>query len=783
MIHVPEAFNSSLQADEPRLAIERNQNLEGQAASASEITLSHWSYASAPIAILFPEILVRIFEDLALIDPPRNDRRRNNYSIGWISYTTHVCRYWRQVSLAHPTLWAEISFVLGSKWTREMITRAKTVPLSFIWELRNGHHPMDPINPRELAGIVTAEFARTRELYVAGPRALDSFFSSFLSLPAPILETLSLHGNSSGIVNAPPVRQRSIPSTFFQGKDSRLRKISILDVSCPWTSVPTASLTSLKICFLSSLSRPIPMVPHALDQFLDFLESTPTLEELDLRHSLPYNASPHASVDRVVRSQHLRRVKLMGSHTAIANVLRHIDTAALLYLRLDLTVDAHPPHTFPNTRSPGPIPPHLFPVLETLAVFDKRNGSRDDFVLLSPAPNLKTFQLRNSHRVSNREGASLVPPKFVGNEYPTIQEFTLDGFQFSMDSFPLATLTHLDLILPSNSCTLITFDDFLDRLAATAPTLQVLSLVHCFLPRDIIGSAPRTSGRIIPLPRLTKLSLHETSGIVAAFLLHVELPVTAKLDISCTKLDSSSTLTGDPAFALPFSAVDHNRNIFTCSLRMSHGLPGDGHRLSATGRMDTHIRAMPPFEERPFFHGDGDHIFVELRIPVTQRPLLPNILSPAIHIQSLFIDNQWGSGYWHLIEADWRDVFRHCHTIQHLDIMECGTRRSVQDQMGTITILRALTAEEYEGKQEDKDVILPILTSLCLTYTGHLLGEGGEWLRLPLISILRRRRVDTDTRLQYLHIQSYESAEESSASLALFDEIADEVYWHPDLLF
>ncbi|KAI0268901.1 hypothetical protein BC834DRAFT_802812, partial [Gloeopeniophorella convolvens] len=48
--------------------------------------------------------------------------------IGWIKFT-HVCRKWRQVALAYSSVWGDISLSLGPKWTEEMISRSRGIPL------------------------------------------------------------------------------------------------------------------------------------------------------------------------------------------------------------------------------------------------------------------------------------------------------------------------------------------------------------------------------------------------------------------------------------------------------------------------------------------------------------------------------------------------------------------------------------------------------------------------------------------------------------------------------
>jgi len=56
--------------------------------------------ALAPISLLPPEILARVFSLLALQEPPYSSKQ----SLGWIR-ATHVCWHWRQVALDYSSLW------------------------------------------------------------------------------------------------------------------------------------------------------------------------------------------------------------------------------------------------------------------------------------------------------------------------------------------------------------------------------------------------------------------------------------------------------------------------------------------------------------------------------------------------------------------------------------------------------------------------------------------------------------------------------------------------------
>lgn len=76
------------------------------------------------------EILDRCFWFLTAVDKPDWYRGSTASSrLGWIN-VSHVCASWRGVSIGMPTLWANVYCSLGSRWTTEMLSRAKATSLS-----------------------------------------------------------------------------------------------------------------------------------------------------------------------------------------------------------------------------------------------------------------------------------------------------------------------------------------------------------------------------------------------------------------------------------------------------------------------------------------------------------------------------------------------------------------------------------------------------------------------------------------------------------------------------
>ena len=96
--------------------------------------------ALAPIAVLPPEVLARVFSFLARDEPPCLGRKVH---LGWIR-ATHVCQLWRQVALGDSSLWARFSGVTvgaNKELVSEMLVRARNAPLDIDIDLGETSHP------------------------------------------------------------------------------------------------------------------------------------------------------------------------------------------------------------------------------------------------------------------------------------------------------------------------------------------------------------------------------------------------------------------------------------------------------------------------------------------------------------------------------------------------------------------------------------------------------------------------------------------------------------------
>ncbi|KAI0060683.1 hypothetical protein BV25DRAFT_1992747 [Artomyces pyxidatus] len=286
--------------------------------------------ALAPISVLPPEILARIFE-LHAIDCPHGKvdyyrADRMNLRFGWIASATHVCRRWREVALDHPRLWGRLAFNMGSKWVEEMLARVKAAPIFVSQKLPYCSPPttgtvtlMHPAIPSRLSQVQELNFSGYLEHMLP-----------LLTRPAPMLERLELS------TDVDMTTQVSIPINFLDNHAPRLREIELRNVSHAWGVFPSRALTELKIAFS------INPIPTSFAQFLDFLEGTPTLTKLTLECCIP--SASHFINDRVVSLPNMSALTLAGPTTDVIGVLTHISVATSTKLGLscssqDLTGD------------------------------------------------------------------------------------------------------------------------------------------------------------------------------------------------------------------------------------------------------------------------------------------------------------------------------------------------------------------------------------------------------------------------------------------------------------
>ncbi|KAI0056724.1 hypothetical protein BV25DRAFT_1546958 [Artomyces pyxidatus] len=170
--------------------------------------------ASAPIFLLPPEILARIFSTYAASEPDTfrvalrhfkedwleegTPNSLHSARVGWIN-VTHVCHSWREVALGHAALWSSIDSTVSSPWREEMLRRSAQCPLSL-------HLHINSSNIEGLHHLIFDNLSRIQHLsltwVVCEAWTIESEHRDFSGLAialtnqsttAPLLESLYLH--------------------------------------------------------------------------------------------------------------------------------------------------------------------------------------------------------------------------------------------------------------------------------------------------------------------------------------------------------------------------------------------------------------------------------------------------------------------------------------------------------------------------------------------------------------------------------------------------------------
>jgi len=212
----------------------------------------------APINKIPPEVFVLIPNFWNMYVRDRN-----------IIALTHVCRAWREIFVSRPSLWTDFD-CLDEEKTRIYLERSKSSPIDLSLTRNRDMTLCDPFFQ-----IIPRATGRLRSLFVEGPSEDIRTITSHLSHPAPLLEHLSI-----SCTGRPPHRHPVITSTLFNGDLSPLRILRLVLVR---TELPWRNMVNLTSFTLSDT----PPGAVSVEQFLDFFESAPSLEEVELYFVTP----------------------------------------------------------------------------------------------------------------------------------------------------------------------------------------------------------------------------------------------------------------------------------------------------------------------------------------------------------------------------------------------------------------------------------------------------------------------------------------------------------------
>ena len=242
---------------------------------------------------------------------------------------THVCRGWRELLIACPSLWVRLHCKNADK-TRVYIDRSKSSPL----ELSLSAHLVTARIEAAFA-MVIPHIGRLKSLVIFGPDGILQYLTPYLSSPIPLLNKLiiSICCNPGASV---------LDTTLFNGDLSSLCSLSLAGVitNLPWKNL--SKLTTFK------LSR-VPEDKISVTQLLDFFEDAHHLRDITLHHSIP--TMSNAPPGRVVSIPHLKKLTINTDlvHSILLNHLS-IPAGASLTLAMGFTGDKSPvPNFLPKT--------------------------------------------------------------------------------------------------------------------------------------------------------------------------------------------------------------------------------------------------------------------------------------------------------------------------------------------------------------------------------------------------------------------------------------------------
>lgn len=264
------------------------------------------------------EVLARCFWFLVAVAPPGP-----RSSLGWIRIL-HASAHFRHVALAEPTLWTEVTFILGLKWAGRMASLAKAAPLSIQWASE-----IYQSTPHEaIRDVVHNHISHIRELVIE--EDLVSLSTTLdITEPAPILETLDLRLES--VYSQIAGGYQILPPNFLSGSAPRLRTTKLSGFELSSTAFPLLST-------VVSLSIEFPSRSPSCDTFFSMLKAAPRVEFLNLEYCLP-NAAEDSSIMTSsalsIPLPHLAKLCVRGLTADCTFLLRHLNLPCSTRLEID----------------------------------------------------------------------------------------------------------------------------------------------------------------------------------------------------------------------------------------------------------------------------------------------------------------------------------------------------------------------------------------------------------------------------------------------------------------
>jgi len=190
---------------------------------------------------------------------------------------SHVCRGWRELLIAYPSLWVRLDCAITNK-TRVYIERSKSSPLEIsLRDCRSTDYHEDAFL------LFVPHISRLKSLNIYGSGKLLQNLKPHLSCPIPLLRKITISLTCSP--------DPTLDTTFSNAGLPSLRSLSLAGFV---TDLPRKNLLKLTTFALSQdIGGRIPIT-----QLLDFFEEAHHLRDITLRDSIP--TSSNAPPGRVV---------------------------------------------------------------------------------------------------------------------------------------------------------------------------------------------------------------------------------------------------------------------------------------------------------------------------------------------------------------------------------------------------------------------------------------------------------------------------------------------------
>ena len=248
----------------------------------------------APIGRIPPEVLSLIPDYWDTERHPDRD----------IIKLTHVCHGWREIFISRSSLWTRLDFMDVNK-TLTYLQRSNSSPLDVHLKDTGRRTYLDRAFP-----LVIPHIHRLKSLIVDAdtlPHILRHF-----RFRAPHLEELG--------INITSYPTQILDPALFDGDLSSLRELSLVGVT---TSLPWRHMEKLRVLSLSGQEITV-------SQILDFLESSPLLETVEIGDSIPETSD--APPGRIVPLGNLKTLIITAD--PVHSILKHLDIPAGALLKV-----------------------------------------------------------------------------------------------------------------------------------------------------------------------------------------------------------------------------------------------------------------------------------------------------------------------------------------------------------------------------------------------------------------------------------------------------------------